>query len=65
VINTKEMPLLENNYIEILCKPTLWPKNTSHVLILERSFMFVKSDYYSVGMRVKKSARTSAVVSKN
>jgi hypothetical protein len=61
----KEMPLSENNYIEILRKPILWPKNLSHVLILEHSFMFVKYDYYSVGMHVKKSARISVLVYKN
>lgn len=59
------MPLLENNYTEILCKPTLWPKNTSHVLIIEHSFMFVKLDYSSLTRRVKKSAGISALVSKN
>lgn len=62
MINAKEMPLLENNYTEILSKPTLWPKNTSHVLIMEYSFMFAKFDYCSLGICVKKSARISARV---
>jgi len=59
------MPMLENNYTEILCKPTLWPKNTSHVLIIEHSIKFVKFDYSSLTRRVKKSAGISALVSKN
>jgi hypothetical protein len=57
--------MLENNYTEILCKPTLWSKNTSHILIMEHSFMFVKFDYCSLGKCVKKSTRISALVSKN
>ena len=62
MINAKQMPLLENNYTEIVRKPTLWPKNTSPVLIIEHSFMFVKFDYCSLGRCVKKSARISARV---
>jgi hypothetical protein len=64
VITAKEMPLLEN-YTEILRKPTLWPNNTSHVFIMEHIFMCVKFDYCSLGTYVKKSARISALVSKN
>jgi hypothetical protein len=51
---------------EMLCKPTLWAKNTSHIsTYMEHNFMFVKFEKCSLGTWVKTSAMISALVFKN